>query len=128
MLYTQSLAVTDFGPIVNRPMWLERRLFLCLLPCCFVMAAVPLASLRGTVAAKSNVTPARLAAAADVLRKKSTSAGWTPAINRELAARWRSGQSREQIALKMGVSPAAVRNRATMLGLYPRSRGSLIAF
>jgi hypothetical protein len=127
MAYTQKLTVANFVPDVNHSMELERRLFLCLLPCCLVVSTVPLRSLGGTVAAGVKAIATRQVEEAHVSRRKFARIGWTPATDWELAERWRSFQPLEQIALDVGVSPAAVRNRAGVLGLRQRSQGSIIA-
>jgi hypothetical protein len=123
----QRFAAIKNDSVLHPSKKIGRRSLLRLVPRCLVIAAIPLASVPGAVAAEAKANRARLPVMADVSRGNAVRIHWTPALDREMTARWRSHWSREKIASDMGVSPSAVRSRATMLDLHPRPRESLIA-
>lgn len=57
---------------------------------------------------------------------RSTDAVWSPQIEDELIQRWLAHQHHQAIARETGLSEAAVRSKATRLGLPQRVRADII--
>lgn len=57
---------------------------------------------------------------------RSIDAGWSPEIEDELIQRWLAHQHHQAIARDMGLSEAAVRSKATRLGLPQRVRADIV--
>jgi hypothetical protein len=110
-----------------RPRGVGRRGMLGLLSRCLLMLSLPIASVPDAIASRREAPAAEVAydvREADTRIQRGTK--WTGPMDRELITRWMAHEPRPRIARSMGVSPGAIRVRATRLHLPIRNRASLV--